>query len=130
MYKNNLYSLLYGETDDFKQVDHKHCRLGNWYYEGIGKGEFSKTKSYPKLEKPHAQVHTVANELADECSGGEAICSKEHIEDMVKEIEENSKDVFKYLDAMVEEKSELMMKKAANDLFSSAQSKKTPSKEK
>ncbi len=130
VYKNNLYSLLYGETDDFKQVDHKHCRLGNWYYEGIGRGEFSKTKSYPKLEKPHAQVHTVANALADECSGGEAICSKEHIEEMVQEIEENSKDVFKLLDAMVEEKSELMMKKAANDLFSSAQSKKTPSKEK
>jgi len=124
VYKNNLYSLLYGETDDFKQVNHKQCRLGNWYYEGIGKSEFNKTKSYPKLESPHAKVHTVANKLANECSGGEAICSKEHIEDMVNEIEENSKQVFVLLDAMVEEKSELMMKKAASDLFKSSNNNK------
>jgi methyl-accepting chemotaxis protein len=123
VYKNNLYSLLYGETDDFKQVDHKHCRLGNWYYEGIGKSEFNKTKSYPKLEAPHAKVHTQANKLADECSGGEAVCSKEHIEEMIKDIEENSKEVFTLLDAMVEEKSEQMMKKAASDLFQSSKAK-------
>ncbi len=117
IYKNNLYSLLYGETDDFKQVDHTKCRLGDWYYNGIGKSEFSKTKSYPKLEAPHATVHTTANKLADECGGNEAICSKQMVEDMVRDIEEASKEVFKLLDAMVEEKSEDMMKKAAKDLF-------------
>lgn len=117
VYKNNLYALLYGENDDFKQVTHKKCRLGQWYFEGIGKDEFSMTKSYPKLDPAHAKVHDVANRLADECSGGEAICSKEHIEQMVKDIEAASQDVFKYLDEMVEEKSEIMMKRAAVDLF-------------
>ncbi|MGM0622614.1 MAG: CZB domain-containing protein [Campylobacterota bacterium] len=117
VYKNNLYSLLYGETDDFKQIDHKNCRLGKWYFEGIGKVEFSGTNAYKKIDPYHATVHDVANRLADECSGGEALCSKAHIETMVQEIEDASKEVFKYLDDMVEEKSEAMMQRAAKDLF-------------
>jgi len=120
IYKNNVYALLFGEENDFKQVDHTQCRLGQWYTTGIGKEEFSDTASYKKIEKPHAIVHINANKLANECAGQEVICSKEIIEDMVSTIEEASLKVFEYLDSMVEEKADKQMKSAVIDLFGGA----------
>ncbi|WP_229855300.1 CZB domain-containing protein [Candidatus Sulfurimonas marisnigri] len=117
IYKNNVFALLFGEENSFKKVDHHNCRLGKWYTEGAGKQEFSKTNAYSKLEKPHSIVHSVANILAEECTGSEAICSMGKIEDMVKEIEDASLDVFKYLDEMVVEKSKIQMKLAVVNLF-------------
>jgi methyl-accepting chemotaxis protein len=117
VYKNNVYGLLYGEENDFKAVSHHDCRLGDWYERGIGKEEFSGTEGYRKLENPHATVHTMANQLASQCTGKEAVCSKAEIEQMVEKIEHSSKDVFKYLDQMVSEKSKQMMGKAVKSLF-------------
>ena len=116
IYKNNIFALLFGEENSFNKVDHHNCRLGKWYNEGAGKQEFDQTKAYAKLEKPHSIVHTVANILAEECTGG-AICSMGKIEKMVQEIEDASLDVFKYLDEMVEQKAKEQMKLAVVDLF-------------
>jgi hypothetical protein len=117
IYKNNVYALLFGEENDFAQVDHKNCRLGKWYTTGIGKEEFSDTASYKKIEAPHAVVHDNANRLVNECAGQKVICSKDIIEDMVDKIEEASLQVFVLLDAMVEEKAQKQMKLAVVDLF-------------
>ncbi len=117
IYKNNVYAMLFGEENEFKQTDHKNCRLGKWYYEGVGKEEFSKTPAYAKIDPFHESVHKNANRLVDECSGDKAICSKDEIETMVNEIEKSSLKVFEYLDAMVEEKAEEAMKGAISELF-------------
>ncbi len=118
VYKNNMFALLFGEENEFKQTDHNHCRLGLWYTEGIGKKEFSDTEAYKKLERPHAVVHKNANKLAQECVSNEVLCSKGEIEAMIEEIEKASLEVFKYLDAMVEEKTHKQMDRAVKDLFS------------
>ncbi|WP_438874166.1 CZB domain-containing protein [Sulfurospirillum oryzae] len=117
IYKNNVYALLFGEHTEFKTTTHHECRLGNWYERGVGKEEFSKTASYSKLESPHAKVHEVANRLAKECGGEKAICSKEEIEAMVREIENASGGVFETLDAMVDEKAKTLMFEAKEHLF-------------
>ena len=117
IYKHHVYALLFGEKNDFQESDHTACRLGKWYTQGKGKDEFSNMPSFAKLEKPHAIVHKEANKLAHECGGNSVICSKDKIEAMVMSIEQASKEVFKILDAMVEEKSELMMKDAVTALF-------------
>ena len=116
-YKNNLYALLFGEPNEFDSVSHHNCRLGKWYESGIGKEEFVKMPSYPKLDRPHAIVHEQANRLAKECGGEKVICSKEEIEGMVIQIEEASKEVFTILDDMVKEKSDGIMHKAKKHLF-------------
>lgn len=116
-YKNNLYSLLFGEENDFSSVDHHTCRLGKWYEQGLGKEEFSTVTSYAKLEQPHKLIHEIANSLAKECAGSEVLCSKEKIERDVASIENSSLEVFKILDDMVQEKANLIMNKAAIDLF-------------
>ena len=117
IYKNNLYQLLFGESNEFKPSAHTACRLGKWYDTGLGKTEFGAVKSYKQLNKPHQIVHDEANSLAEECAGNAVTCSKAKIEEKVKNIEVSSQDVFRILDSMLEEKNDAIMKEAAKDLF-------------
>jgi hypothetical protein len=128
IYKNNVYSLVFGEENDFKAVTHTECRLGKWYISGVGKDEFSMTKGYKMLDLPHSVIHNKANELAVECSGQQVVCSKHEIEEKVKDIEVASHDVFKFLDMMLNEKSELIMHEAAEILFKHEQTNKKKDK--
>ena len=117
IYKNNLYQLIFGGEHEFKAVDHHNCRLGKWYDSGLGKEEFSFVPSYKHLEKYHHTVHHEANLLAHECSGHEVSCSKQLIEDKISLVEDGSEKVFMYLDKILEEKNESVMKEAAAKLF-------------
>ena len=117
IYKHNVYALIFGEENSFKNTTHTECRLGKWYSSGIGKENFSKMPSYPKLDRPHAIVHEQANLLASECGSDKVLCSKEIIEQRIHAIEEASNDVFKFLDALVDEKAKEMMHTAAKTLF-------------
>lgn len=119
IYKNNLYQLIFGGEHNFNAVDHHNCRLGKWYDTGLGKQEFSFVPSYKHLEKHHHKVHHEANDLAKECSGSSVACSKQLIEDKIAHVEEGSEQVFYYLDKILEEKNEAVMKKAAKELFDS-----------
>ena len=117
IYKNNLYQLLFGESNNFKPTEHTACRLGKWYSTGLGKSEFGGMKSYGALDAPHATVHQEANALAHECAGSSVVCSKQVIEDKIHNIEVASEKVFNILDKMLAEKNEQVMKVAAKDLF-------------
>jgi len=117
IYKNNVYALIFGEQSEFKAVDHHSCRLGKWYTQGVGKELFSTMPSFPALDKPHGVVHEEANKLAQECGGGKVVCSITQIERSIHKIETASKDVFKYLDNLVEERSKELMTQAVDDLF-------------
>ncbi|QKF66225.1 MCP-domain signal transduction protein (chemoreceptor zinc-binding domain) [Arcobacter venerupis] len=117
IYKNNLYQLIFGGEHNFNAVDHHNCRLGKWYDTGLGKEQFSLVPSYKGLEKHHHIVHHEANLLAKECSGHSVSCSKQLIEDKIELVENGSEQVFIYLDRILEEKNEVIMKEAAHKLF-------------
>jgi hypothetical protein len=117
IYKNNLYQLIFGGEHNFNAVDHHNCRLGKWYDTGLGKEQFSSVPSYKGLEKHHHIVHHEANLLAKECSGHNVSCSKQLIEDKIALVENGSEQVFIYLDRILEEKNDLIMKEAAHKLF-------------
>ena len=117
IFKNNVYSFLFGQANDFKAVDHHSCRLGKWYDSGIGKEQFGHLKSYGMLEKPHASVHAQANALIADCGDGKKLCSRSQIEQRIKTIEEASHGVFDALDVLVTEKSEDLMSSAIDQLF-------------
>lgn len=117
IYKNNVYAFLFGQESDFKAVDHHACRLGKWYDTGVGKQEFGMLKSYTRLEKPHATVHTQANALIADCGDGKKLCSRHQIEQRIKAIEEASQEVFEALDILVAEKTDNLMGTAIDKLF-------------
>ena len=90
----------------FTRTDHHGCRLGKWYYEGLGKREFSSTPSFSKIEKPHSLVHQSANNVAS--FGNELINLIQNEKDICAELDKMqsaSQDVFKYIDAMLKEKT-------------------------
>lgn len=118
IYKNNLYnSLMHENKDRFKITKHTECRLGKWYYEGKGKESFSNTDAYKRLERPHTEVHSLANYLYEKCMGKFAECTIGDIQSTVSKIEAASSEVFELLDNMVKEKSEQLMTETIENLF-------------
>ncbi len=66
IYKQNAYLAVSDPETNVNEgkaiaVDNHSCRLGKWYYEGIGKERFSSLPSYRKLETPHEGVHSSAH---------------------------------------------------------------------
>lgn len=47
----------HGDEAQAVAVDHYHCRLGKWYYEGEGYQAFNALPSYRRLEGYHQAVH-------------------------------------------------------------------------
>ncbi len=103
IYKNNIYSLIFGEKSEFKETDHTSCRLGKWY-STLGNEAYGKTNAYKNLAQPHSIVHREANELAKKCSGSNVTCSKQEIKKSIDMIEHSSADVFRLIDEMITEK--------------------------
>jgi len=44
------------------QTSHSNCRLGKWYFEGLGLQQFSHTGAYQTLNAPHERVHNDAQQ--------------------------------------------------------------------
>ena len=57
IFKSNAYHAVLSVDKNAQFADHHHCRMGKWYYEGIGKEQFSDLKAYKEMEQPHATVH-------------------------------------------------------------------------
>ena len=104
IYKNNIYSLIFGEKSDFKETEHTGCRLGKWYAT-LGKEVYGNTNAYKNLEAPHAIVHREANALSKKCSGNNVTCSTQEIKTAIDVIEHASADVFRLIDDMIKEKN-------------------------
>ncbi len=115
IYKNEVYSMIFGEENEFNATEHTQCRLGRWY-NGEGAQKFGMTNGYKRLDGPHAIVHRKANELASKCSGSEVMCSKAEIEEMVSAIESASAEVFRALEDMTTEKATILENEKYNAL--------------
>ncbi|WP_286337995.1 CZB domain-containing protein [Hydrogenimonas cancrithermarum] len=59
IFKSLAYTTVLNEDAEKAQLfsDHRHCRFGEWYYEGKGKELFGHTKAFKAIETPHATVH-------------------------------------------------------------------------
>ncbi len=89
------------------QVSSHDCRLGKWYYEGLGKQEFTNTSAYKALETPHADVHAQVQrsiDLIQQDWVSDASIRKELI-DSIKNFESASSNVMRHMDEMVEQKN-------------------------
>ena len=106
VYKNNLYSYIFGLADSFNCVDHHNCRLGKWYFEGDGKATFANTQGYKALDTFHAGVHTEAITLAQTFADETQSCPKSFIDARILAMEQNSDGVMKSIVEMYNEKRE------------------------
>lgn len=91
VFKGSVYKAFMGLSDLKPEeiVDHHHCRLGKWYYEGEGVDCYSKLPGYHQLETPHAKVHQAAKEALKAFYAGD----KERAIDFLLQMEEASDEV-------------------------------------
>jgi|TARA_B100000745_G_scaffold82436_2_gene51394 methyl-accepting chemotaxis protein len=96
VWKSEIYQVAMGlsrkSIKDF--VDHKECRLGQWYYRGDGAQNYQNKHAFQRLEEPHKEVHR---------HGIEALCqiADNHWDEGVKHLqlmEKASDDVLRILD--------------------------------
>lgn len=89
------------------EVDNHNCRLGKWYYEGIGHEKFRTTLAYSALDLPHQTVHSTT-QLAYSLSRGDWLHDPQRLDSIIKQMqlsEEASILVMQHIDEMVEEKN-------------------------
>ena len=104
LYKQGLYSLVFGMSNEFKQVEGTACRFGKWYYEGDGKKNFSSTTAYSKIETPHLGIHTEANILAASLLDSKKATPKSFIDGKMRIVEDSGEHIFNAIDEMLKEK--------------------------
>lgn len=102
IWKVNTYLSVANQEPAFAFVDHKNCRLGKWYNEGLGKRYFSGTPSYSKLDRPHSIVHNGTHHVFDEIVKDKL--DYDALLASFKEMEEASDDVFSLLDQILHER--------------------------
>lgn len=110
IYKQNGYIAIETNESCAEQkaimVDNHYCRLGKWYYEGLGYEKFRTTAAYSHLDFPHQEVHR-ATQMAYEISRSNWAENPRKLDEIIKQMqvsEEASALVMKYIDEMVEEK--------------------------
>ncbi|MBF0472005.1 MAG: CZB domain-containing protein [Gammaproteobacteria bacterium] len=111
IFKQNAYVALGSGDKECPQakmisVTHHNCRLGKWYYEGLGRENFSMTPSYKSLEMPHAEVHKYFQESLSYVVGDDVISEndrKKIIAPVIKG-EEASDRVMALIDKIVKER--------------------------
>jgi Chemoreceptor zinc-binding domain len=61
IYKDRAYTAIMHQDEKVAAafLDHHHCRLGDWYYNGMGKELFAHTTAYRMLKSPHMMVHNI-----------------------------------------------------------------------
>lgn len=111
IFKQNGYIAIENPKDcvqkDAIMVDNHSCRLGKWYYEGIGYQKFRTTQAYSDLDLPHQEVHKTT-QIAYEFSRQNWAQDPHKLDEIIRHMklsEEASVLVMKYIDQMVKEKN-------------------------
>jgi methyl-accepting chemotaxis protein len=106
IWKVNTYLSVAKKEPAFAFVDHKNCRLGKWYNEGLGKRYFSNTASYHLLDHPHSVVHNGTHHVFDTIEKGTETgeIDFDKLIESFEEMEGASKDVFELLDRILHER--------------------------
>ncbi|NOQ16964.1 MAG: chemotaxis protein [Methyloprofundus sp.] len=110
IYKQNGYIAIEVEqacaNADAINVNNHNCRLGKWYYEGIGHQQFNHTHAYSQLATPHQEVHNFTQQ-AYQFSRQNWIDDPEILNNIIANMEKSefaSDSVMKLIDQMIEEK--------------------------
>jgi len=106
LFKANGYATIFEGTKNTELVSDKECRLGKWYLTGIGKEQFSQAASYPKLARPHKEVHNYILKAIECVNNGTCTQEAENIKSYFSNAQKASLSVMKILDdLLVEEKT-------------------------
>jgi methyl-accepting chemotaxis protein len=114
IYKDRAYTAIMHQDSNVQIafLDHQHCRLGDWYYNGSGKELFAHTQAYKMLETPHKTVHAKVLETVKCITSSNCfeVKNKDMIVKNMTEMEANSAILFELLEKMIREANALTLK--------------------
>ena len=103
LFKTNGYKTIFNDKVNGEFVSETECRLGKWYYSGIGKELFSKVSSYTKLERPHKEVHQSIHKAIECVQAGTCLQNTDNIVTYFQDAEKASSQVRDVLTAILNE---------------------------
>lgn len=110
IYKQKAYKSFHAGTENTDaqavKVDHHNCRLGKWYYEGVGKETFGHLRAFRDIDTPHQAVHHAGHTALDYLSQAwqQDPDLQAKILDNYKAMEAASDQVMDRVDALIVEK--------------------------
>ncbi len=100
VYKFEVYKVFMGlsqkSANEF--ASHTQCRLGQWYYDGEGKSNYSNLRGYKQIEQPHRLVHSHGVSAIERYRNGDFDSAVKALTDM----EQASMQVIAELEQMAE----------------------------
>ncbi len=107
LFKSNGYRAVFtGEATD-KFVSDSKCRLGKWYFDGVGKEKFGKCQSYSKMAAPHKEVHDNIQKAVNCVQKGTCTQESQNVMTYFDAAEKASMQVVENLNAMLQEEKSL-----------------------
>ncbi|ATY85297.1 chemotaxis protein [Kyrpidia spormannii] len=79
-----LYNMILGYhvIDEKELLDHRRCRLGQWYEQARNRTPLSSMDSFRAIEEPHIQVHRLAEEIHRLIRAGETVKARSRLADL------------------------------------------------
>jgi methyl-accepting chemotaxis protein len=107
LFKANGYKTVFtGEVHaDF--VSDTECRLGKWYFDGIGKDKFGKCQSFSKMKEPHKKVHENIKKAVHCVQSGTCTKESQNVMTYFNSAEKASEEVVSILDTLLQEEKAL-----------------------
>jgi len=104
IFKAKAYDAIVEANKNAHFADHRACRLGKWTTT-IGEERFGNTPSFKEIESPHRAVHENVLKALTFFNGTEdrRLENEESIIKHLKEMEDNSRELFALLNKMLEE---------------------------
>ena len=106
IFKSSAYTAIFRSEVVGKFTDHHNCRFGKWF-DGEGREKFGFTEAYKKIELPHKKVHDKILENIGFVEPEDVVIeNKEKLVQNFVEAEEQSEQLYKYLEEMLEQSRE------------------------
>ena len=89
------------------EIDHHHCRFGQWYDEGIGRKFFSHLPTYPAIAPKHADVHEEMHSvlhMIEEQDWRKNIRLHDKVQEAFVNLEQHSANLIQLVDQLTDEK--------------------------
>lgn len=108
--QNGYQAMEKGENSDAwraVEIDHHHCRFGQWYDQGIGKQFFSHLPTYAAIAPKHADVHSEMHSILamiKEQDWRKNIKMHDKVQSAFTNLEQHSASLISLVDQLTDEK--------------------------
>ena len=103
LYKANGYKTVFTQKVHAEFGSDTECRLGKWYFSGLGQDKFSKCPSFARMKAPHKSVHDNIKKAVECVQKDTCTTESQNVMTYFDAAEESSKEVMLILSSLIQE---------------------------